>query len=150
MNDSKTRFGVAAVAAAVVLSGAVAFGLPSTENDWRMWGGSPDRNMVSSMTGLPSEWDVASGANIRWVAPLGSQTYGNPVVANGKVFVGTNNEALHDPAKTGDAGVLVAFSEETGEFLWQHFSDKLASGRVNDWPYQGVCSSPAMTIVPVP
>ena len=29
----------------------------------------------------------------RWTAKLGSQTYGNPVIANGKVFVGTNNGA---------------------------------------------------------
>ena len=37
------------------------------------------------------EWDPKSGKNIKWVARLGSQTYGNPVVAGGKVFVGTNN-----------------------------------------------------------
>jgi outer membrane protein assembly factor BamB len=143
MNDTKARIGAAAVVAAMILSGTVAYGVPGTDGgDWPMWGGSPDRNMVSSMTGLPSTWDVASGENVRWVAPLGSQTYGNPVVANGKVFVGTNNEAVHDPDRPGDAGVLVAFDEDTGEFLWQHFNDKLAAGRVHDWPYQGVCSSP--------
>ena len=31
------------------------------------------------------------------MAELGSQTYGNPTVAGGKVFVGTNNELLRDP-----------------------------------------------------
>src|SRR5262245_62745191 len=36
----------------------------------------------------------------------------------------------------------MAFDEKTGEFLWQMTSEKLAAGRVNDWPYQGVCSSP--------
>ena len=39
-----------------------------------------------------STWDVASKKNIKWVAALGSQTYGNPVVAGGMVFIGTNNE----------------------------------------------------------
>jgi len=34
----------------------------------------------------------------------------------------------------------MAFRESDGEFLWQHTSEKLASGRVNDWPYQGVAS----------
>ncbi|MCY3744797.1 MAG: hypothetical protein OXH05_01075, partial [Acidobacteria bacterium] len=30
--------------------------------DWPMWGGTPDRNMVSdSPARLPSEWDVNSG-----------------------------------------------------------------------------------------
>jgi outer membrane protein assembly factor BamB len=110
--------------------------------DWPMWGGTPDRNMVANMPGAPTEWDVASKKNIRWVAELGSQTYGNPVVSGGKVFVGTNNEALRDPKQPGDRGVLMAFRESDGEFLWQHTSEKLASGRVNDWPFQGVASSP--------
>lgn len=110
--------------------------------EWPMWGGTPARNMISPMKGLPARWDVESGQNVKWVAELGSQTYGNPVVAGGVVFVGTNNEAVRDPEQTGDLGVLMAFRESDGEFLWQATSNKLASGRVNDWPYQGVCSSP--------
>jgi outer membrane protein assembly factor BamB len=98
--------------------------------------------MVSDMKGLPVEWDVETKKNIKWVAALGSQSYGNPVVAGGMVFVGTNNEELRDPEQGGDRGVLVAFRETDGEFLWQATSEKLASGRVNDWPFQGVCSSP--------
>jgi len=38
--------------------------------------------------------------------------------------------------------VLMAFRESDGEFIWQHTSPKLESGRANDWPYQGVASSP--------
>lgn len=110
--------------------------------DWPMWGGTPDRNMVSAMKGIATSWDVKTKKNIKWVAALGSQAYGNPVVAGGQVYVGTNNEGLRDPAVKGDKGVLMAFRESDGEFLWQAVSDKLTSGRVNDWPYQGVCSSP--------
>jgi outer membrane protein assembly factor BamB len=110
--------------------------------DWPMWGGTPDRNMVSSMKGLPTTWDIKTKKNVRWVAGLGSQTYGNPVISNGVVLVGTNNEATKDPAVKGDKGILMAFRESDGEFLWQSVHDKLAAGRANDWPYQGVCSSP--------
>ena len=110
--------------------------------DWPMWGGTADRNMVSTMKGIPSSWDVASKKNVKWVAGLGSQSYGNPVVAGGMVFVGTNNELVRDPKQPGDRGVLMAFKESDGEFLWQHTNEKLAAGRVNDWPFQGVCSSP--------
>ena len=110
--------------------------------DWPMWGGTPDRNMVSSAKGLPSEWDVKTKKNIKWVADLGSQSYGNPVVAGGMVFVGTNNEGLRDPKQPGDRGVLMAFRETDGEFMWQHTHAKLEAGRANDWPYQGVASSP--------
>ena len=107
-----------------------------------MWGGTPDRNMVSSMKGLPTTWDIKAKKNVKWVAELGSQAYGNPVVANGMVFVGTNNEAVRDPNIKGDKGILVAFRETDGQFMWQAVHDKLAAGRANDWPYQGVCSSP--------
>jgi outer membrane protein assembly factor BamB len=110
--------------------------------DWPMWGGTPDRNMVSKMTGLPVSWDVKDKTNVKWMAELGSQTYGNPVVSKGVVLVGTNNEKLRDPKQGGDRGVLIAFRESDGEFLWQITHEKLSSGRVNDWPYQGVCSSP--------
>jgi outer membrane protein assembly factor BamB len=110
--------------------------------DWPMWGGTPDRNMVSAMKGLPGEWDVKTGKNIKWVAKLGSQSYGNPVVSGGMVFVGTNNELLRDPKQPGDRGVLMAFRESDGEFLWQQTHAKVEAGRANDWPYQGVASSP--------
>jgi outer membrane protein assembly factor BamB len=116
-------------------------GDPGT-GDWPMWGGTPDRNMISSAKGLPAEWDVKTRKNVKWMAELGSQSYGNPVVAGGTVFVGTNNEKLRDPQQGGDRGVLMAFREATGEFLWQHTHVKLESGRANDWPFQGVASSP--------
>jgi outer membrane protein assembly factor BamB len=110
--------------------------------DWPMWGGTPDRNMISNMKGLPVEWDVKTKKNVKWTAELGSQTYGNVVVAGGIVFVGTNNEGLRDPKITGDKGIVMAFRESDGAFLWQMVHDKLSAGRVNDWAYQGVASSP--------
>jgi len=114
---------------------------PSGGN-WPMWGGTPDRNMVSPMSGLPESWDVDTKTNVKWIASLGSQSYGNPVVADGKIFVGTNNEALYDKETPGDKGILLALNEADGKFLWQMVTDKHPAGRVNDWPFQGVCSSP--------
>ena len=110
--------------------------------DWPMWGGTPDRNMVSKMKGIPTSWDVKSGKNVKWIGQLGSQAYGNPVVSGGQVYVGTNNELVRNPKEGGDRGVLMCFRESDGKFLWQHTNEKLISGRANDWPYQGVCSSP--------
>jgi outer membrane protein assembly factor BamB len=129
---------LAAFAAAQMSSGTATKGV----KDWPMWGGSPDRNMVSDATGLPTEWDVKTGKNIKWVAALGSQSYGNPVVGSDVVLVGTNNEAARDPKQGGDRGVLMAFRESDGEFLWQATFEKLTSGRANDWPFQGIASSP--------
>jgi len=110
--------------------------------DWPMWGGSPDRNMVSGETGIPAEWNIEKKLNIKWIAPLGSQTYGNPVIYRGKIFVGTNNTGEYRPKIKGDKGVVMCLDEKTGKMLWQATHDKLPSGRVNDWPEQGICSSP--------
>lgn len=107
-----------------------------------MFGGSFTRNMISSETNMPTKWDPASGLNIKWTAALGSQTYGNPVISGGKIFVGTNNEGKRNPKLAGDRGVVMCFNEADGKFLWQNATPKLAAGRVNDWPLQGVCSSP--------
>src|SRR5262245_3621728 len=87
------------------------------KGDWPMWGGTPDRNMTSNMKGLPTTWDVKTKKNVKWVAQLGSQTYGNAVVSGGMVFVGTNNEGLRDPKITGDKGVLMAFREAAGHVM---------------------------------
>jgi outer membrane protein assembly factor BamB len=128
---------------AVFVSSASVLALASDPGpEWPMWGGTPDRNMVSNMKGLPTVWDVKAKKNVKWMAELGSQTYGNPVVAGGMVYVGTNNEAAKDPNIKGDKGILMAFRETDGEFMWQAVHDKLAAGRANDWPFQGICSSP--------
>src|SRR5678815_4584743 len=141
----KPKFAIVTLLVALAVgigSSHLSAGDPGGGGNWPMWGGTPDRNMVSSMKGLPTEWDVKTKKNVKWVADLGSQSYGNPVVAGGMVFVGTNNESVRDPKQGGDRGVLMAFRESDGEFLWQQTHVKLESGRANDWPFQGVASSP--------
>lgn len=128
----------------------------SSGGDWPQWGGTREKNNVPGVKNIPLEWNIGkfdrrSGAwddtkaeNIRWFSNLGSQTYGNPVVSGGQVYVGTNNGAGHlkrFPSKV-DLGCLLAFDEETGEFKWQHSSEKLITGRVHDWPLQGICCAP--------
>jgi outer membrane protein assembly factor BamB len=124
--------------------------------DWPVWGGSFSRNMVSAEKGLPDtfdpgkfkgnteEIDMATTKGVKWIVKLGSQTYGNPTVAGGKVYVGTNNETPRDPKIKGDRGVLMCFDEKTGKFLWQLAVPKLGTGKVSDWDYLGLCSSPAI------
>ncbi len=114
--------------------------------DWPQLGGTPHRNNSTLGINIPTEWDVKSRKNIKWQAPLGSETFGNIVVANGNVYVGTNNGAayLKRYPNTVDLGVLLCFSESDGKFLWQHSSEKLPTGRVHDWPHQGICSAPVV------
>ena len=123
---------------------------------WTQWGGSPARNNTPEGRNIPTEWAVgefdyktgawnpATSKNIKWVARLGSQTYGNVVVADGHTYVGTNNSGgwLKRYPADRDLGVLLCFDIKDGKFLWQHSSEKLPTGRVHDWPLQGVCSTP--------
>ena len=133
--------------------------------DWPRWGGNdPGRNMYSPAKGLPDKFgpvkpdkqghytfsfkpgteevDLGGVANVKWVVKLGSQTYGNPVVANGKVYVGTNNASPRDPKYKDDRSCLYALNAYNGDFLWQLAVPKLASGKVNDWEYLGILASP--------
>ena len=113
--------------------------------DWPQWGGRNMRNMYSPAKNLPADFgkiDFKPGSdelrtdaikNLKWVAKLGSQSYGNVTVSGGKVFIGTNNEPRRDPRHPGDRSILLCFDEKTGAFLWQLVVPKLASGKVNDW-----------------
>ncbi len=115
-------------------------------NDWPQWGGTAIRSNTPPDADIPLTWDLETGENVRWSMALGSETYGNPVVANGKVYVGTNNASgyLKRYPNTTDLGVLLCFDEKDGKFLWQHNNEKLPSGRVHDWPDQGICSAAAV------
>lgn len=123
---------------------AVLVTFPLLPQDWPMLGRTAQRNMASAMKNLPEFWDVKSGENIKWKQQLGSTSYGNPVIADGKIFVGSNNGNPRNPRIQGDKGVVMCFRESDGKFLWQAVTDKLASGPQNDFPEQGVCSSPAV------
>ncbi len=120
------------------------------------WGESSARNNASSATGLPTQWDpgtfdprtddwIGEGArSVKWVARLGHQTYGTPIVAGGKVFCATSNGGGYVTryGRDTDLGCLLAFRAADGGFLWQLSREKLAAGRSIDWPEQGICCSP--------
>lgn len=139
-----------------VCSGAVAVAV-CRAGDWPQWGGTDGRNTVSAEAGLPETFtanktmtEVAAAGpagNVRWVAPLGGACYGNPTVAHGRVFVGTDDKSLGDDPRfnpTG-GGLVKCFDEKSGKLLWQlvvpkrtGFSKELHYG----FQHLGVCSSP--------
>lgn len=127
----------------------------ASAEDWPAWGGTdPGRNMYSPAKGFPAKFnpgkfkpnsediDLATTENVKWVVKLGSQTYGNTTVSQGKVLIGTNNATPRDPRFKDDKSVLLCFNEYNGDFLWQLTVPKLASGKVNDWEYLGLLASP--------
>jgi len=144
---------LATLVSVLILSGA------GRAQDWPQWGGNdPGRNMYAPTPRLPARFDpgkakpgsedidLATTQNIKWIARLGSQSYGNVVVAGGKVFIGTNNEAPRDPRFTTDRSVLMCFDEAAGKFLWQLTVSKLKpqSNFNGDGSRLGICSTPTV------
>src|SRR5439155_23732202 len=82
-------------------------------SDWPMFGGTLHRNMANpAARNVPTDWSAEEGKlrNIKWIASLGSKSYGGPIVADGKVFFGTNNGNPRDPAVKGTTkGVMMCF-----------------------------------------
>ena len=146
--DSPVPGGATSSSEAPAAAATVADTDRTVTGDWPCLGGDIFRNMVNATTGISIDFEPAEdpqeGKHLLWTARLGSQTYGNPVVAGGRVFVATNNGAEYRPKHKGDRGCLLAFDEKTGEFLWQLTREKLPQGAANDWPEQGICSTPCV------
>jgi len=140
----------------VVCSGSLAVGA-----DWPQWGGRDDRNAVSQEKLLPESFvpgergsqgggiRMETTQNVKWVARLGGTAYGNPTVADGRAFVGADDQTLDgDPRlKRPNGGIVKCFEEATGKLLWQLVVPP--RGNVpKEWHfgYQklGVCSSPTV------
>ncbi|MFZ5831693.1 MAG: PQQ-binding-like beta-propeller repeat protein [Planctomycetota bacterium] len=129
--------------------------------DWTQWGGSGGRNMVSGERGLADSFDpgrISSGGegansgnpeNVRWRVRLGSNAYGNPTVADGRVFVGTDDITLSDDDRFDrtKGGLVKCFDVSNGELLWQLVipeRTQLPEGTHLAMQHLGVCSSPTI------
>src|SRR5262245_60413944 len=60
-------------------------------SDQTQWGQAWSRNMVSEEKHLPESFDPKTGRNVKWTAALGTETHSTPIVARGRIYIGTNN-----------------------------------------------------------
>lgn len=156
------RFGATKVKGAALVASVSTKARPEPKaavvgnKDWPTWGGSETRSSYSNSVNLPDDFnagefvgvtdviDIESTENVKWIAKLGSSCYGNPTVAAGRVYVGTNNETPRDERIQGDYSLVYCLEEQTGELIWQLSVPKLGTGPVSDWEYLGMCSSPTV------
>ena len=106
--------------------------------DQPQWGTAWTRNMISTERGLPVSADPQSGRNLKWTAKLGTESYATPIVAKGRVYIGTNNGEPRDPKHVGDRGVLMCLDEKDGHLLWQLVVPKREEDIYMDWPKTGI------------
>src|SRR5436190_2097654 len=136
---SRGRFGIGSLLLCCSL-------VPGAENfrasakDQPQWGQAWSRNMLSEEKGLPGSFDPKTGKNIKWTAQLGTETHSTPIVAGGRVYIGTNNDTPRDLKHQGDRGVLMCFEEKTGKLLWQFVVPKREEDPYFDWPKTGMSS----------
>ncbi|HAK93914.1 MAG TPA: pyrrolo-quinoline quinone [Planctomycetes bacterium] len=117
---------------------------PARAGDQPQWGERFTRNMIAEERGLPAAFDPEKNENIRWQVLIGNETYGTPIVAAGRVLIGTNNARPRDERRKGERGVLLCLDEKDGSFLWQLIVPKLGGDPLRDWPSAGICSPPTV------
>lgn len=108
-----------------------------------MLGGRPERNMVAAEKGLPvakGPREAARPPPVKWTAQLGRVTFGSPVISEGRVFIGTDND---EPGATKKRGVLKCLSERDGAVLWRVVHEKLPQTAEDDGTI-GICSTPCV------
>ncbi|MCY2994889.1 MAG: PQQ-binding-like beta-propeller repeat protein [Planctomycetota bacterium] len=146
------------------LAGSCLFlhGITAAAGDWPQWGGRGNRNMVSDEKGLPDSFergkkeangsgiDLTTTKNVKWAARLGSAAYGNPTVADGRVYVGTDDLTVTDDPRfqRSKAGMVKCFEEATGKLLWQlvtlERTADLPQGALYTHQHLGTLSSPTV------
>jgi outer membrane protein assembly factor BamB len=94
--------------------------------------------------------DMHTTKNVKWVAQLGTENYSSPVIAAGRVLIGTNDMLVDDsPHKPSGGGLLLCLDEATGKVLWRFVCPKLETDREHvssDYELMslGICSTPTV------
>ena len=102
------RIAVAAVALAAFAA------LPAGAADWPEWRG-PNRDGVSTETGLPSRWSPA-GEGLAWKAPFGSRS--TPVVFGNRLYLwNASVDTVKEREKVQER--LLCLDADTGRVIWQ-------------------------------
>jgi outer membrane protein assembly factor BamB len=127
--------------------------------DWPQWGGTDARNMAAAETGIPDTFnpgrktrtrlgfDPTTARNVRFIARLGSENYSAPVIADGRIYIGTNDEDIDDPRiRPTRGGVLMCLDERTGDLVWRLVVPRLEIDRSKvsedfDEMNLGICST---------
>ena len=95
---------------AVVATAAV----PAFASDWPEWRG-PNRDGVSTETGLPSRWSPA-GEALAWRAPYGSRS--TPVIFGNRLYLwNASVDTVKEREKTQER--LLCLDADTGKLIWE-------------------------------
>ena len=129
--------------------------------DWPQWGKCGNRNGISDEKDLPDSFvpgkkkpsgggiDLETTENVKWAVQLGTFAYGNPTVAGGRLFVGTDDITLSDDPRMNrtKGGLIKCLDQSSGELIWQLATpkrEKLPAETHFSHQFLGICSSPTV------
>ena len=88
--------------------------LPAFASDWPEWRG-PNRDGVSTETGLPSRWSPA-GEGLAWKAPYGSRS--TPAIFGNRLYLwNASVDTVKEREKTQER--LLCLDADTGKLIWE-------------------------------
>ena len=120
---------IAAVLAALVFVPLIGSGDPFADDsgNWPSFRG-PGATGVSSATGLPADWDIASGRNIAWTLDIPGVSHSSPVVWGDQVLVITAVSSGAESQRVPGVGNNPV--SDRSEFDWRLYSIDRADGEV--------------------
>src|SRR5687768_16905370 len=112
----------------------LAVSMPAVADDWPQFGRNQSRNAFSPEKNPPLWWQfeehdkdgrvVKERKNVRWAANLNragsyGAIYGDPVIVDGMIWVGSNNFAAGENDKLVFGSALICLDEKTGKELYR-------------------------------
>ena len=96
--------------------------------DWPQYRG-PRASGVDTSEPLPTEWNIATGKNVRWQTPLPGLAHASPIVSGDRIYVATVAGPSDKELKVGLYGDIAPVSE-TGSNQWRLLAIERASGKI--------------------
>lgn len=96
--------------------------------DWPQYRG-PQASGVNTSKPLPTEWNIATGKNVRWQTPLPGLAHASPIISGDRIYVATVVGLSDKELKVGLYGDIASVSE-TGSNQWRLLAVERASGKI--------------------
>lgn len=105
--------------------------------DWPQFRG-PNASGVDASQPLPTEWDAATGKNIRWQTPLPGLAHASPIISGDRLYVTTAVGPGKAELKVGLYGDIDPV-KESGAQQWRLLAVDRATGKIlwNELGYEG-------------